>query len=153
MADDKIYLENRKTSTAVPQKAVDIGGGEYALAVALPAAGGVGLTTQNATIAAAGSLSGAVDCGAGLFPVALVLPAVWTAADITLQASADGTNYYDVYQSDNTEYTIKAAASRFIILDPADLAGVRYLKVRSGTSGTPVAQAAERVISVVIRQV
>ena len=46
-----------------------------------------------------------------------------------------------------------ADASRRIKLSPDTLLGDGYLKVRSGTSGTSVAQAAERVIGLKIRKI
>jgi len=110
-------------------------------------------TILTVTIAENASVSGATVDIDGYVPVALVLPATWTAADITVQASVDGTNYADVYQDDDTEYTIKAAASRHVVLEAADFLGVRKLKLRSGTAGTPVNQAAARVITLLLAAV
>lgn len=109
-------------------------------------------STTTATIASAGNLSGAVNLSE-LVPMAIIMPAAWTAAALTFQASADNSTYNDVYTSGGGEYTVQAAASRFIVLDLTDFVGMRYLKVRSGTSGTPVAQAAQRVLTLVCRPV
>lgn len=105
-----------------------------------------------ATIAASGSLSDAVTLREQTV-VAIEMPAAWTAASITLQASADGSTFNNVYTSggDEVEYTV--AASRFIPLDPDDMAGMRYVKIRSGTAATPVNQAAERNIKLVARNI
>lgn len=90
--------------------------------------------------------------------IGVQLPAVWTAADLTVQAVLpDGDPSVDtwtnVYDEVGTEYTITGTAGAIILLPPADLAGLRYLRFRSGTSGTPVAQAARRVCNLIVRPV
>ena len=105
-----------------------------------------------ATIAASAALSGAVYIGAGRV-VGIVTPSGWDAADITFQASVDGVTYNDVYiDSADTEVTIQAAASRHIRL-ATPLAGVPWLKVRSGTTGSPVNQADAVVVTVVVESI
>jgi hypothetical protein len=89
----------------------------------------------------------------GLIAVAIQMPAAWDAAALTFQASADGSTYNDVYNSSGTEYTVQAAAARYIPLDVIDFAGMPYIKIRSGTTGTPVAQTLESLLTVVIRSV
>lgn len=105
--------------------------------------------TRNATILNGASLSDAiVNNGA---PVAGVyMPAAWTTADLTLQMSLDGANFNNVYDKDGTEVTIKAGASRYIQLNSADFVGCVAFKIRSGTSGTPVNQGADRTITAVM---
>jgi hypothetical protein len=81
----------------------------------------------------------------------IITPAAWTAAAITFQASPDGVTYYDLWFND-AEYTIASAtvataAARSIVLDPAVFYGIRYLKLRSGTSAAPVNQGAARTIT------
>ena len=83
----------------------------------------------------------------------IVMPAAWTAANLTFQASADGTTYSNMYNSDGTELTVTASTSRYIYLDPAIFASVQFLKIRSGTAGTPVNQEAARTIGLVLRSV
>lgn len=86
--------------------------------------------------------------------VGIAMPATWTAANLTFQASHDnGTTYNNLYDDLGTEMTVTAAASRYITLDPAVFAGINYLKVRSGTSGTPVNQGGDRTITLVTRTV
>lgn len=113
--------------------------------------------TQTAVIAESGNLSGAMDLGVVNYDsgiLAIDMPAAWTAANLTFQASADDNTYDNVYDSDGNELTVSAAADRYIVLTEGErsmLRGVRFLKVRSGTSGTPVAQDAERSILLVVR--
>ncbi len=109
-----------------------------------------GSQTRNATIAINTSLSGAVDI-TGCTVAGIIMSAGWDTASITAQASVDGTNFYNLYDEFATEVTVSAAASRFIRLSPADWWGVRYVKLRSGTSGTAVNQTAARTLKVVCR--
>lgn len=95
------------------------------------------------TIPSGGSLSGAVDLGETL-PVAVVMPSAWDAAALTFQGSLDGSSFLDLYSTSGSELQVSAAANRIIALDPAQFRGARFLKVRSGTSATPVNQTATR---------
>lgn len=112
------------------------------------------LTMVTATIANGASLSGAVDIGSGLSLVGIVTPAGWTTAVVSFQASTalDGT-YVDLYKLDGTEMASPGslAASHWHPLDPADFAGVRYLKVRSGTAAAAVNQAGGDTLTLVVR--
>ena len=103
----------------------------------------------SATIANAASLSGAVRLSGTL--TGIQMPASWTAANLTFQVSVDGDTYQNVYDSSGSEFVVTAAAARYIPLNPADFIDGRWLKVRSGTSGTPVNQGAERVVQLTVR--
>lgn len=123
------------------------------------------MPTATATIADGASLSGAVDLqsATGVYQtqydptvMALVTPSGWDTNDLTFQVSADGTTYVDLYRvgTDGTqaEYKIAGAvASRCYTLNPADFAGLRYLKVRSGTSGAAVNQSGAVSLKIVTR--
>ena len=104
------------------------------------------------TIASGTSLSAAFSLG-GASIGAIIMPAAWSAANLTLQVSYDGTTFYNVYDDQGNELVITASTSRVLLIDNlAQLLalgeGVSY-KLRSGTSGTPVNQAADRAIGVV----
>lgn len=106
-----------------------------------------------ATIANGTSLSAALDLTLlGGAPVGIQMTAAWTAANLTYQVSADNTLFQDYFDSAGTEISTTAAAARFIRLTPADFAGIRFLKIRSGTSGVPVNQAADRALQLVYRE-
>lgn len=87
----------------------------------------------------------------------IVMPAAWTAANITFQATYDidaaTPVWNDLYDESGNEVTVVAAAARFIRLNPTDFAGISGLKVRSGTTGTPVNQAAARDVFLVFRMI
>jgi hypothetical protein len=108
-----------------------------------------GLTSQACTILSGASLSDAVKC-LNAIPVGVLLPDTWTAAVMTFQVSLDNSNWYNLYDKIG-EVLYPAAASEYLALDPTQFAGARYLKVRSGTNGTPVNQAADRSLTVILR--
>lgn len=87
--------------------------------------------------------------------MSLSMPASWTAANLTLQSSKDGgETWQNVYDKSGTEVTITVAADRYVVLDSTLtdlLRGARNLKIRSGTSGAPVNQGAERTIVTMVR--
>lgn len=119
--------------------------------MSVPAQMTVGIADHNeysATIANGASLSGAIDLGTNrLF--AIVMSTSWTTANLTFQVSSDGSNFYDLYDDAGTEVTFTAAASRVIQnTNPGRWLGFRYLKIRSGTSGTAVNQGGARTLTV-----
>jgi hypothetical protein len=105
------------------------------------------------TIASGASLSTAIAIGANYFPCVLLMPAAWTAADITFQLSLDNSTFYNVYNADGTEYTLTApVSSSAILLPPADFSGAKYLKIRSGTAGSPVNQSGAKSLSILVKE-
>ena len=95
------------------------------------------------------ALSGMVDLKSYEF-VALELPETFNTTTLTFQSKAkvtdeisniDTEDWDDVYTDDGTELSITVAAGRVVVLtgDKARaLSAIRYLRVRSGTSATPV---------------
>lgn len=105
------------------------------------------------TIAASGSLSDEIDLR-GYELDAILMPAAWTAADLTFQAAEkSGGTFRNVYDDAGNEVTVSADASLAIPLStPGEqLRGLRFIKVRSGTSGAAVNQAAERTVTLVVK--
>lgn len=101
------------------------------------------------TIASGSALSDAQHIGIGN-PSAIALPAIDN-AKITFQASVDGTTWYDVYDATNAEVEEPATTGQLYLDLPSALRGVEYLKLRTGTSSSPVSQSAERTIHVIIK--
>jgi hypothetical protein len=98
-------------------------------------------------------------------PVGIVMdPIGWTAAAITFLASADGVNFYPIYDGDGVLVQIgltalPTAASYIAIGDEphisfAHFRGVQYLQLQSSTVGTvtPVNQGAARTLTGIIRK-
>lgn len=98
-----------------------------------------------ATIAASGDTSGAVQIR-GLHLCGIQMPAAFTGTGVSFLASADGVTYQPAYDSGGTLISATVAASRYIALNPAALAGIEYLKVKS--NGT---EAAERALVLMLR--
>lgn len=84
----------------------------------------------------------------GRIPVALYMPAAWTAAGVSFLAGLASDTMLNVHSEDGTELAVTAAASQYVSLDHMRLLGVRWFQLRSGTSGTPVNQAAGCIIRV-----
>jgi len=78
----------------------------------------------------------------------IIMPAAWTAANLTVKVSPDDVDYGDLYNAAGVEYVITAAASRVILLPLVDFYGIRYLQLRSGTTGTSVNQGGARTLKV-----
>lgn len=104
---------------------------------------------SSVTITNGTSLSDAIDLGAATL-FGIQLPAAWTTANLTFQGSTDGVTYANLFDSNGTEITATVAASQFVVMaTPPQWIGLRYLKIRSGTSGTAVNQAADRTLQIV----
>lgn len=130
--------------------------GSIALALCLVAVPLHAAYEASVTIANGAALSGAADLTAYVQRgnprvVGLEMPAAWTTANITLQTSSDGNTYYNVWSA-GSEYTLtNTAASQLVVIPPSDLLGANYLKVRSGTAGSPVNQGAARMIKLLLQ--
>jgi hypothetical protein len=106
------------------------------------------------SIAESGSLSGEVDLR-GYELDAVLMPAAWTAANLTFQAAeASGGTFRDVHDDTGTEVTVTAAAARAIPIGTVTkrLNGLQFLKVRSGTSGSAVTQSAARTLTLMLKR-
>ena len=111
-----------------------------------------GIGTKSATIALGASESGVIDLE-GYQLAVLHMSSAWTTADITFLAAdvADGV-YQPLYYA-GQEVKEKVAANQCITPENyIPLASVRFLKIRSGTSSTPVAQAATREIKITVKR-
>lgn len=109
-------------------------------------------THLNAPIANGASLSDAVDLINYDF-VALMIPAIDGTA-ITFQSSEDGVTYNNVHDSAGTEVSYTVASNRYVLVNTAHLGQFgRFIKVRTGSAGTPTNQTAARVIQVIGRSI
>jgi len=85
--------------------------------------------------------------------IAMAMPSAWTAADLLVEASVDGSTWLPVYDSDGARVRIKVDASRIVVLDASVFWGLPRVRFRSvavgGTSDAP--QGAERVLTVIVR--
>lgn len=118
------------------------------------------LVTKTVVIANGASLSEAVGPLDGLRLVGIQMPATWTSAELTFDASVDGLTYQSVYDAyGELQFATPVEGTYFMMLDIGNLGWigplpqVRYLKVRSGTAGTPVAQGAARTLTLVFEAI
>jgi hypothetical protein len=111
------------------------------------------LESLPATIANGTSLSPAIAIGAKGF-CGIVMPAAWTAAPITFQVSSDGTTWNELFDMAGNPVMVasaSAAAGQTAMVDRDLLRGAVLFKLRSGTVGSPVNQAADRVLGILVR--
>lgn len=103
-------------------------------------------------IAASGTISDTISI-ANQTLVGIQMPASWSAADLTFRVSPDNVDFSDMYDQFGNEFVVKTSASRFVVLNPADWVGIKYLAVRSGTAASPVAQPSGPILKLVNRAV
>lgn len=80
--------------------------------------------------------------------VAIVTPSALTSTTLTLEVSLNGTDALSHYDYTGATYTIPVAASRWVSLDPAFVAGFPYVRVVMGSN-----EAAERTITLIVSEV
>ena len=106
------------------------------------------------TIAINTSLSAAIQIGDKGVPVRIAFPAAWTAAVVTFQWSHDNSTFYELEDENGDAIVLvsseTAMESQGVKVDPNWFDGCNYIKVRSGTSGSAVNQAAARTGTVVM---
>lgn len=103
----------------------------------------------------ASGLSAANDFGGAAKDMAVIMPATWVAAGLSYQVSnaIDGT-FTDLYNEAGTEVTSAVAQGLTQSLNTTAplLSEYRYVKVRSGTTGTPVNQTASRTLTFIFQR-
>lgn len=81
---------------------------------------------NGATVSSAADLVGHTLCG-------FSIPSAFTGTAITFQASLDGTTYQQLYNG-GSAYSVTVAADKYVTVDPSVFAGVRYVKLVSGSA-------------------
>lgn len=111
----------------------------------------IGIHPYPVTIASGQSLSPGIAMGVDTL-VGIWMPAAWTAAGLSFQVSPDdGATWLNLSDPAGAEVALTAAASVFIQTNQYNWRGINMIKVRSGTSGTPVAQGADRLVTLIGR--
>lgn len=95
--------------------------------------------STTATIADGGTSSAEVDLGNyGLTLVGIIVPSTWATASISFTAAtASGGTFYPVYNAAGAAIatgSIAGGTAVWIALDPADFAGIRFLKLVSSAA-------------------
>ncbi len=105
------------------------------------------------TLPSGASQTDIIDLG-GLRLFAIGVPSSWTTANLTFQMSPDGgTTWNNLYDQNGNEITAVADVSSCLTLNPSQFAFIQYLRIRSGTKTTPVAQTADRTLQLMLRTV
>lgn len=101
-------------------------------------------------IKANASLSTPIEIGRDTI-ISIQMPSAWTTANLTFQGatSLNGT-YNDIYDSAGNELVATASTNR-IITDLPELAGMPFLKIRSGTAAAAVVQGGDRTLNVIVK--
>ena len=105
------------------------------------------------TIANGASVTELLDLN-GHVAIGIIMPAAWTTAALTVEVSADGTTFNGLAYNDLSSQCNKIAspvASSAYALDLAGMLPYRFVRLRSGTTASPVNQGAERSITVITR--
>ena len=97
------------------------------------------------TIAESATTSDAKDMG-GCTPAAIVMPSAFTGTAMTFLVAADGGAYQALYDEYGTAKSITVAASRTIILSPAEFWFGGRMKVVSGST-----EVAARTVKIICR--
>ncbi|MDD3030419.1 MAG: hypothetical protein PHS57_09140 [Alphaproteobacteria bacterium] len=109
--------------------------------------------TMTATVAENASLTETIACR-GLRLASVTLPSAWTTANLTFQTSFDeGATWVDLHDQNGNEVVAVAAPGVCTVLFPSLFASLRFVRVRSGTSLTPIAQEAARSLILILRAV
>ena len=103
--------------------------------------------TKTVTITSGQTVSDAIDTQ-GLDMVQIEMPAAFTGITMTFQSSLDNSTFNACYNTSGTALSCTVAASRNILISPQDFAGVRYIKLVSGS-----AEGATRSIRIQLREV
>lgn len=95
--------------------------------------------STTATIADSQTTSAEVDLGGnGLTLVGIIVPSTWTTASISFTAAtASGGTFYPVYNAAGAAIatgSITGGTAIWMALDPADFAGIRFLKLVASAS-------------------
>jgi hypothetical protein len=107
-----------------------------------------------ATIASGESLSAAIDLEDYKF-IAFIFPSGWTTAALTFKGSHDNGVFFDIYDNAGAEISLTVSGMKCIVLTPTvqqELEPIRFIKLRSGTTASPVAQGAAREIKVLMKK-
>lgn len=104
------------------------------------------------TIANAASVSGTIDL-VGTALVGFVMPSAWTSAALNMDVSVDGSTWAapnDSVAAAVSSFASPVAGAAYAV-DALSLLPWRYVRFRSGTTGSPVNQGALRTFQYVTR--
>ncbi len=104
-------------------------------------------TVTDCVISNGQSLSASVDLGVYRL-VGISIPSTFEPTTLTFQSSYDGSTWANVFK-DGIEVSEPVGTNRRIVLDPSKFYGIRYVKVRGGTSGSATTVSADRTLKLI----
>jgi hypothetical protein len=112
----------------------------------------IGFSITSFLIPSGQALSAGVAIGAQRVR-GLAIPAAWSPASITFQCSIDGgATWLEFVDQTGSAITVtNSAAGQFVALTEEVWSCANHFKIRSGTLGSPVNQAADRTLQLVLR--
>jgi hypothetical protein len=107
------------------------------------------IRADEVTIASGESESSIYEMG-GCCLLSFKAPSGWDTADMTFLGSSDGETFSPIYNDSGIEAQSAVVAGVWMSqdLNAIALSPLQYIKFRSGTASSPVAQAAERIIEI-----
>jgi hypothetical protein len=99
-----------------------------------------------AAIPAGESLSGVVTVPKGMRLWALALPAEWTESEISYQISFNGQQFYEAVDAVGAIETPRGLAGTAFLVCSYGLLRAAWVRIRSGSAQTPLAQQAYRTL-------
>jgi hypothetical protein len=113
--------------------------------------GGAPVNGVRAVVPSGATLSEPVDIGGSALCAIQTPSALDSATSLTFSVSYDGSTFANLYNDAGSEYSVTVSTSRSVVLNPADFYGVRHIKVRLGTSGSPTTATATRTLILGLR--
>ena len=96
-------------------------------------------------------ISNVVDISTAKAVVGLIMPSAWTPAVVTLEGSADGANFYTMYEGRNSNrISFNVPPNMFVAVSPDLLRCCKAIRLISGTREVLVPQGEAREFGLVI---
>jgi hypothetical protein len=106
----------------------------------------------NGPVIDAGQAYSAVVSLEGAYVVGLITPDDWTPSVATVQVSAEGDNYYDLFDGKGVEFIFNVVPGTMINVDPNLLMMAAHIRLRSGRRNAEVLQESVRRFYLVTKQ-
>jgi hypothetical protein len=93
------------------------------------------VATADVSISSGQTASAALDLMGGTL-CGIYLPASMVGTSLTFQAASSASGSYQTVQKNGSDMTLSFAASKYIVLNPSDFSGIRFLKIVSSATET-----------------
>lgn len=105
----------------------------------------------SAVIPGRSSLSESISLEGVTYVVGLIMPSAWTPANVTIQGSPFGVNFFNLHDGvPGTELVFNVVPGTIVAVNPNRLRCCAAVKLRSGTAAAPVIQAVSRTFGIVV---